>query len=69
MADWLGDEAHQLIRREREHSEHAVAHHLRSAADADMAAAELVLEAAVDAFNRSAFVIANGFRHLKANAI
>ena len=65
----LCNEAQELVGREREHSEHAVAHHLRGAAHADVAAAEFILEAAIDAFTRGAFVIADGFRHLKTNAV
>ena len=65
----LGDEAHQLVCGEREHAEHAMAHHLRSAADADMAATKLVLEAAIDAFNRGAFLVADGFRQLESDAL
>ena len=51
---------------ERQHAEHAVAHHLRGATDADMATAELVLQTAIDALTRRTLVVANLLGELEA---
>jgi hypothetical protein len=47
-ADSLCNEAQELIGRECEHTKHAMTHHFRGPTDADMATAELVLEAPID---------------------
>ena len=49
-----------------QHAEHAVAHHLRGATDADMATAELVLQTAIDALTRRTLVVANLLGELEA---
>ena len=66
---WLCDQAYELVGSECEHAEHAVAHHLRGATDPDMATAELVLEAAIDALTRRTLVIANLLGKLEAEIL
>src|SRR5260370_23725335 len=39
----IGDQSQQLFRRQRQHAEHQVSHHLRGAANPHKASAELVL--------------------------
>ena len=60
-------QAHELVGGQRQHAEHAVAHHLRGAADPDMATAELVLESAVDALTGRTFVVSNLLGKRKAD--
>ena len=55
-----------MVSGECEHAEHTVAHHLRRAADPDMAPAEFVLEAAIDTLSGRALVVANVLRKLEA---
>ena len=61
--------AHELVGGQRQHAEHAVAHHLRTAAEPDMATAELVLESAVDALTGRTFVASNLLGKLKADPL
>ena len=63
---WLCHQAYELVGGERQHAEHAVAHHLRGATDPDMAATELVLETAIDALTRRTLVVANLLGTLEA---
>ena len=63
---WLCRQAQELVGGERQHAEHAVAHHLCGATDADMATAELVLETAIDALTRRTLVVANLLGELEA---
>ena len=63
---WLCHQAQELVGGERRHAEHAVAHHLRGATDADMATAELVLQTAIDALTRRTLVVANLLGELEA---
>ena len=63
---WLCHQTQELVDGERQHAEHAVAHHLRGATDADMATAEFVLETAIDALTRRTLVVANLLGELEA---
>ena len=63
---WLCHQTQKLVGGERQHAEHAVAHHLRGATDPDMATAELVLETAIDALTRRTLVVANLLGELEA---
>ena len=63
---WLCHQTQELVGGERQHAEHAVAHHLRGATDSDMATTELVLETAIDALTRRTLVVANLFGTLEA---
>ncbi len=65
----LRHQPQELVGGERQHAEHAVAHHLRVAADSDVAPAELVLESAIDALTRRAFVVPNLFGKLQAETL
>ena len=65
---WLCYKAQELVGSEGEDAEHAMAHHLRGATDSYVAATELVLQSAVDALTRGAFVVPDLFRKLKADA-
>ena len=65
-ARWLCHQTQELVGGERQHAEHAVAHHLRGATDPDMAATELVLETAIDALTRRTLVVANLLGTLEA---
>ena len=59
--------AHHLIGGERENREHHVTEYLAMAADADVAAAEIVLEPAVDALDILALVVAQLLRQHMAS--
>ena len=65
-ARWLCHQTQELVGGERQHAEHAVAHHLRGATDPDMATTELVLETAIDALTRRTLVVANLLGTLEA---
>ena len=61
-----GDEAHHLIHGDCQDCEHEVAEDLGVAAHADGSAAEVVLEAAVDALDGAALAVAHRLRRLMA---
>ena len=65
----LCHQAYELVGGECEHTEHAVNAYFRGATDPDMATAELVLEAAIDALTRRALVVANLLGKLEAEIL
>lgn len=60
-------QSHQLIGRQGQHAEHQMAHHLGSALDHDVVAAELVLEAGIAALGGGALVVADGLGRIEFN--
>ena len=66
---WLcHNKTQELVGSEGDDAEHAMAHHLAGATDSNMAATEFVLESAIDALTRRAFLVPDLFGKLKADA-
>ena len=65
----LGHKPQELVGRERQDTEHQMAHHLSMTAHTHVAPAEFILQAPVDTFDRGALVVALLFGGLEIDGI